>query len=79
MITYKIATILGDGTGTEVVCEGLKIMAAAAQKLGFKLFVWLLPPNLQILPQVRWVIPRRKLEILLLNIFNFELIMMGLV
>ncbi len=33
---YKIATIPGDGTGPEVVREGLKVLEAAAQKHGFK-------------------------------------------
>jgi 3-isopropylmalate dehydrogenase len=33
---YKIATIPGDGTGPEVVREGLKVLAAAGQKYGFK-------------------------------------------
>ncbi len=33
---YKIATIPGDGTGPEVVREGLKILEAASQKHGFK-------------------------------------------
>ncbi len=35
--TYKIAVIPGDGTGPEVIGEGCKVMAAAAQKFGFKL------------------------------------------
>ncbi len=35
--TYKIATIPGDGTGPEVVAEGKKVLAAVAQKFGFKL------------------------------------------
>jgi 3-isopropylmalate dehydrogenase len=33
---YKIATIPGDGTGPEVVREGLKVLKAAGQKHGFK-------------------------------------------
>ncbi|MGA2775426.1 MAG: 3-isopropylmalate dehydrogenase [Candidatus Omnitrophota bacterium] len=33
---YKIAVIGGDGTGPEVVREGLKVMQAAAKKFGFK-------------------------------------------
>jgi 3-isopropylmalate dehydrogenase len=33
---YKIAIIAGDGTGPEVVKEGLKVMAAAAKKFGFQ-------------------------------------------
>ena len=33
---YKIAVLPGDGTGPEVVNEGLKVMAAAAQKFGVK-------------------------------------------
>ena len=33
---YKIAVIPGDGTGPEVVAEGLKVISAAAQKYGFK-------------------------------------------
>jgi 3-isopropylmalate dehydrogenase len=33
---YKIAVIPGDGTGPEVVDEGLKVLAAAAQKTGVK-------------------------------------------
>lgn len=36
MDTYKIALIPGDGTGPEVVQEGLKVLAAAAQKFEFK-------------------------------------------
>ena len=32
---YKIAVIPGDGTGPEVVAEGLKVMKAAADKFGF--------------------------------------------
>lgn len=34
--TYKIAVIPGDGTGPEVVREGLKVMEAAAAVSGFK-------------------------------------------
>jgi len=33
---YKIAVIPGDGTGPEVVREGLKVLEAAAAKTGFK-------------------------------------------
>jgi len=33
---YKIAVIAGDGTGPEVVAEGLKVLAAASKKFGFK-------------------------------------------
>lgn len=35
--TYKIAVIGGDGTGPEVVAEGIKVLNAAAQKYGFRL------------------------------------------
>jgi 3-isopropylmalate dehydrogenase len=35
--TYKIAVLPGDGTGPEVVREGLKVLEAAQQKHGFKL------------------------------------------
>ncbi len=35
--TYKIAVIPGDGTGPEVVAEGLKVLRAAAQKFDFSL------------------------------------------
>ena len=34
--TAKIAVIPGDGTGPEVVCEGLKVMEAVSKKVGFK-------------------------------------------
>jgi 3-isopropylmalate dehydrogenase len=34
--SYNIAVIPGDGTGPEVVAEGLKALAAAARKSGFK-------------------------------------------
>lgn len=34
--TYKIAILPGDGTGPEVVTEGLKVLGAAQQKFGFK-------------------------------------------
>ncbi|MDP3786571.1 MAG: 3-isopropylmalate dehydrogenase [Candidatus Omnitrophota bacterium] len=36
MSDYKIAVIPGDGTGPEVVGEGLKVLEAAAKKFGFK-------------------------------------------
>lgn len=36
MKTYKIAVIPGDGTGPEVIREGLKVLKAASQKFGFK-------------------------------------------
>jgi 3-isopropylmalate dehydrogenase len=35
--TFKIAVIPGDGTGPEVVAEGVKVLNAAAAKYGFKL------------------------------------------
>ncbi|HWR59533.1 MAG TPA: 3-isopropylmalate dehydrogenase [Thermodesulfovibrionales bacterium] len=34
--TYKIAVIGGDGTGPEVVAEGLKVLDATSRKYGFK-------------------------------------------
>jgi tartrate dehydrogenase/decarboxylase/D-malate dehydrogenase len=39
MSTYKIAVIAGDGIGTEVVPEGIRVLEAAAGKFGFK-FDW---------------------------------------
>ncbi len=36
MKNYKIAVIAGDGTGPEVINEGLKVLEATAQKFGFK-------------------------------------------
>jgi len=33
---HKIAVLAGDGTGPEVIREGLKVLEAAAQKTGFK-------------------------------------------
>jgi 3-isopropylmalate dehydrogenase len=35
--TYNIAVIGGDGTGPEVVAEGIKVLNAAASRYGFKL------------------------------------------
>jgi len=35
MSTYKIAVLPGDGTGPEVVAEGLKVLKTAADKFGF--------------------------------------------
>lgn len=35
--TYKIAVLPGDGTGPEVVVEGMKVLHAAAEKFGFTL------------------------------------------
>jgi len=35
--TYKIAVLPGDGTGPEVVREGMKVLQAAARKFGFAL------------------------------------------
>lgn len=35
--TYKIAVIAGDGTGPEVVREGLKVLRVAEKKFGFKI------------------------------------------
>jgi tartrate dehydrogenase/decarboxylase/D-malate dehydrogenase len=37
MNTYRIAVIAGDGIGTEVVPEGIRVLEAAANKFGFKL------------------------------------------
>src|SRR6266404_351429 len=37
MKTYRIAAIAGDGIGTEVVPEGIRVLEAAADKFGFKL------------------------------------------
>ncbi|MBU2436729.1 MAG: 3-isopropylmalate dehydrogenase, partial [Candidatus Omnitrophica bacterium] len=34
--TYKIAVIPGDGTGPEVVREGLKVLEVIASKCNFK-------------------------------------------
>ena len=36
MGNYKIAVIPGDGTGPEVINEGLKVLKAASNKFGFK-------------------------------------------
>jgi 3-isopropylmalate dehydrogenase len=33
---YKIAVIPGDGTGPEVVTEGLKVLKAISEKFNFK-------------------------------------------
>ena len=33
---HKIAVIPGDGTGPEVVAEGLKVLEAASKKFNFK-------------------------------------------
>lgn len=35
--SYNIAVIAGDGTGPEVVREGVKVLGAAAAKFGFKI------------------------------------------
>ena len=35
-MAYKIAVIPGDGTGPEVLAEGLKVLKAASEKYGFK-------------------------------------------
>ncbi len=41
MNTYKIAVIPGDGTGPEVITEGVKVLNAAASRFGFGLdFTW---------------------------------------
>lgn len=37
MKSYNIAVLPGDGTGPEVIAEGLKVVNAAATKFGFKL------------------------------------------
>src|SRR5512145_1809441 len=34
--TYKIAVVAGDGTGPEVMREGIKVVQAAAKSFGFK-------------------------------------------
>ncbi|HNX90344.1 MAG TPA: isocitrate/isopropylmalate family dehydrogenase, partial [Candidatus Omnitrophota bacterium] len=34
--TYKIAVMPGDGTGPEVMREGVKVLDAASKKFGFK-------------------------------------------
>jgi 3-isopropylmalate dehydrogenase len=41
MNTYKIAVIPGDGTGPEVITEGVKVLKAASDRFGFELdFTW---------------------------------------
>ncbi len=35
--SYKVAVVPGDGTGPEVIAEGLKVLKAASAKYGFKL------------------------------------------
>jgi 3-isopropylmalate dehydrogenase len=41
MNTYKIAVIPGDGTGPEVITEGVKVLNAASDRFGFELdFTW---------------------------------------
>ncbi len=35
--TYNIAVLPGDGTGPEVVAEGIKVLQTAADKAGFKI------------------------------------------
>lgn len=35
--TYKIAVIPGDGTGPEVIAEGIKVLKSAEKKFGFKI------------------------------------------
>jgi isocitrate/isopropylmalate dehydrogenase len=35
--TYRIAVIPGDGIGTEVVPEGVRVLEAAAKRFGFEL------------------------------------------
>ncbi len=41
MSTYKIAVIPGDGTGPEVITEGVKVLKAASDRFGFELdFTW---------------------------------------
>lgn len=34
---YKIATLPGDGTGPEVVAEGVKVLQAVSRKYGFEM------------------------------------------
>ena len=38
-MAYKIAVIGGDGTGPEVVAEGLKVLKAVAKKHNFEYYV----------------------------------------
>ena len=41
MSTYKIAVIPGDGTGPEVINEGVKVLKTASDRFGFELdFTW---------------------------------------
>ena len=35
--SYRIAVIPGDGTGPEVIAEGLKVLKAASARFGFKM------------------------------------------
>ena len=35
--SYRVAVVPGDGTGPEVIAEGLKVLEAASAKYGFKL------------------------------------------
>ena len=39
MKTHRIAVVAGDGIGTEVVPEGIRVLEAAGRKFGFA-FRW---------------------------------------
>jgi tartrate dehydrogenase/decarboxylase/D-malate dehydrogenase len=75
MNTYKIAVIAGDGIGTEVVPEGIRVLDATADKFGFKFNWHFLDWSCQRYQQTGMMMPTDGIE----QLGHFDAIFLGAV
>jgi len=73
--TYKIAVIPGDGTGSEVVREGLKVLAAVSKKANFKYSLQEFDYGAERYLKTKSVLSDKELA----NLKNFDAIYLGAV
>ena len=73
--TYKIAVIPGDGTGPEVVREGLKVLKAVSKTAGFKYSLKEFPYGAEHYLETKEVLPDSALE----EFKKFDVIYLGAV
>ena len=72
---YKIAVIAGDGTGPEVIREGLKVLEAVSKKAGFKYTLKEFPYGAEHYLKTKEVLPDSGLE----QMKKFDAIYLGAV
>jgi tartrate dehydrogenase/decarboxylase/D-malate dehydrogenase len=72
---HKIAVIMGDGIGKEVVPEGMRVLDAAGERFGFKLVWTLFPWSCEYYNSTGEMMPKNGLDILK----EYEAIFLGAV